>query len=248
MKGFYSPHETTTIVPGSPFDDGDWWAAQRDQALLLFRGTKLQAQFPRDLKVKNGESHPLDFLTSLGPEVDGKRLHSLYPLPDSVFTWHVPKAMMAGKPGLTPELKGGPSVPAPSTDEKEAPLPVEPGDFKHETNGQDPGTEQLPDLEHKQDTDQSRLSEGGSLELSETPVPVAKTEPSPETGMVEGLALPAGILAHDRKAVYVWQQGLDPGDKRARGILMGLKALQDFSRGLWPQVSRDHRPPVRVDL
>ena len=98
LLGYYSPYETTTIVLGAAFDDGDWWAAQKDRTLHLFKEGQLRAQFPRDLKIDAGADHLRDFLTRLGPLVEGKRRHSLYPLPDTVFTWHTHKANVVTAP------------------------------------------------------------------------------------------------------------------------------------------------------
>ena len=47
IKGYYCPTETTTIVPGAQLDNGDWWAAQKDRTLLLFKNNQLRARFPR---------------------------------------------------------------------------------------------------------------------------------------------------------------------------------------------------------
>ena len=39
---------------------------------------------------------------------------------------------------------------------------------------------------------------------------------------------PSTSLDQSHKAVYVWAQGLDAGNKKVRGILGGLKLLQEF--------------------
>ena len=91
--GYYAPHPTNyTIVPSVWFDDGEWSYACQNQTMYLFKQVKGEAvccgRFPRRIEIAPDRDHGAGLMSSLVPGVGPQRLHSLYPMPDSVFVWH----------------------------------------------------------------------------------------------------------------------------------------------------------------
>ena len=92
LKGYWKKGFAGTIVPGNDFDDGQWWFQSKDRVLHLCKGATVHGKYPRELTVDEDLPHPHDFLTSLGPSVNGVRQSSMFPMPDTCFVWHVPSA------------------------------------------------------------------------------------------------------------------------------------------------------------
>ena len=78
----YDPGETCTLVAGSEFDDERWHVELRDGS-RFFLDRKELAHYPRS--VQANQPLPNDFLSSLGPKIQGQRLHSQFPIPDKAF-------------------------------------------------------------------------------------------------------------------------------------------------------------------
>ena len=79
---YFDPKETCTLLAGSEFDDGKWHMLLKDGIRFMHEDVE-KAHFPREIKADQPLSN--DFLSSLGPRVNGQRKHSQFPLPDSVF-------------------------------------------------------------------------------------------------------------------------------------------------------------------
>ena len=94
FMGLYVPSQHPfTLVPLYMFGEGNWHFVGRDQMLEIYhtdgaRHTHLAGRFPRNIEVAPELNHPLDLLSSCGPRLQGRRLHSLYPMPDKVMVWH----------------------------------------------------------------------------------------------------------------------------------------------------------------
>ena len=92
-EGLFVPSPSIfTIVPGSWFDDGDWSYACQNRTLFIFKQVDSESvccgRFPRRIMLRDEHAYGQDFIHSLIPGGGRQRLHSLYPLPDSVFVWH----------------------------------------------------------------------------------------------------------------------------------------------------------------
>ena len=103
--GLYTPCvERFTLVPLYLFGEGKWSFVGKDQVLQIYytksNKTELVCRFPRRVELEPGLDHPKDFISSCGPEKNGTRLHSMFPMPDRVMVWHKSYPEVKLKPKL----------------------------------------------------------------------------------------------------------------------------------------------------
>jgi hypothetical protein len=98
LEGLYSPSAVHTLIPGTMFDKGDCYFKGINHCLEIWEKGKtssldrMLASFPRAIPTADQETFGEQFLSDLGPETNSTRVHSIYPVPDSAFTWDKPMA------------------------------------------------------------------------------------------------------------------------------------------------------------
>ena len=104
----YCPNSAHTLVPGVQFDNETYAFMGKGQAMhILLRGEvdKVLASYPRDLTMEACDQYSEEFLSDLGQMTStGTRQHCVYPVPDTAFVWHKPKAMVVTRSQAAPKL------------------------------------------------------------------------------------------------------------------------------------------------
>ena len=121
-NAYLCPSSVHTIVPGKRFDNADYCFMGKDRSMNVLKRTppsepdEILVTYPRDIELDQDNHYSSDFLSNLGAEIDGKREHTIYPVPDSAFVWHQAVANVATRSSSSKEM----DKPSPSHEEKKA--------------------------------------------------------------------------------------------------------------------------------